>query len=78
MLQVHEEIMQFITSGPSLEQILEYRPSEPMRDRIQYLINSSRSGELTPQERRELDEYTRIEYFMSKLKKRARRRLAVN
>ena len=76
-MQAHQEIVEFITSGPSLEAILDYRSSEAARDRIRYLIESSRSGELTPQERHELDEYTRVEYFMSKLKKRARRRLAV-
>ena len=71
----YDEILEFVTSGPSLEQIIAFRLSDRTRQRIRELIEASRKRALTEQEQHELDEFTRMQYFMDGLKKRAQRRV---
>jgi hypothetical protein len=72
---VYDEILDFLLSNPSSEQIIAMRPSNAMQERMTYLLDTNREGHLTPDERSELDEFMRIEHFVRMLKIRARERL---
>lgn len=66
--QVYRYILDFLISQPSPDQIAAFRPTAEMQERLLTLIAKSHSGELTPTEQKELDEYERIEHLIVMLK----------
>lgn len=75
MQTAYEEILDFITSSPTLRQIVEFTHSEATRERVRFLIAEEESGFLMPSEREELREFQKAVYFIDQLKIRAQRRL---
>lgn len=69
--QVYAYILSFLASGPTPEQLMEFRPTPEMKDRLDVLLDKSRSDTLTELERQELEEYERIEHIVIMLKGRA-------
>lgn len=65
---IYRYILDFIASGPTPQQILDFRPTPAMQDRLRSLVDRARSGDLTPSEQAELDEYERIEHIIVMLK----------
>ena len=65
---INRYIIDFLASKPTPEQILAFRPTPQMQERLRTLLKRSKAGELIPQEQRELDEYERIEHLMILLK----------
>ena len=65
---VYRYILDFIASNPTPQQIAEFRPTPEMQDRLRSLLSRNKSGDLTPGEEAELDEYERIEHIMIMLK----------
>jgi hypothetical protein len=61
---------------PIPEQIIEFQLSETAEERIRYLLDVNRNGNLTAAERAELDELSQIEHFVRMLKIWAHRKLA--
>jgi hypothetical protein len=72
---LQDEIIDFLASGPTPEQILALRPSEAVQQRISALLDRNRSSTLTAEEHRELDEYLRLDHFVTLLKARTRQKL---
>jgi hypothetical protein len=70
-LSVWDEVDEFLTSTPSPEQIIEFRPSEAMQARLQQLVEAKRNGTLTADGRAELDQHLAVENFMRRLKNKA-------
>lgn len=70
------EVLDFLASTPTPEQIIAFAPSPALQERARYLLEQNRSAVLTPEEHAELDEFARMNHFMSMLKIRARRKLA--
>jgi hypothetical protein len=66
--RVYQYILDFLVSNPTSEQILAFRPTAEMQERMQTLLRRSKAGELNPTEQKELDEYERIEHLMVMLK----------
>ncbi|MEC4817657.1 MAG: hypothetical protein SAK29_30950 [Scytonema sp. PMC 1069.18] len=66
--RVYQYILDFLVSNPTSEQILAFRPTAEMQQRIQTLLRRSKDRELSPMEQKELDEYERIEHLMVMLK----------
>ncbi|MDZ7961002.1 MAG: hypothetical protein RMY34_24495 [Aulosira sp. DedQUE10] len=66
--RVYQYILDFLVSKPTPEQILAFRPTAEMQERMQTLLRLSKVGELNPTEQKELDEYERIEHLMIMLK----------
>ncbi|PMB01616.1 hypothetical protein CEN45_12265 [Fischerella thermalis CCMEE 5198] len=66
--RVYQYIVDFLVSNPTSEQILAFRPTAQMQERMQTLLRRSKAGELNPTEQKELDEYERIEHLMVMLK----------
>ena len=69
------EIIDFLTSTPTPEQIIAYKPSERLEQRLRYLLEQNRQDVLTADERDELDEFLRMNHFMNMMKIRARQRV---
>ena len=63
---LYRYILNFIASNPTPQQISDFRPTPEMQERLRTLLN--RSGNLTPSEQAELDEYERIEHLVIMLK----------
>ncbi len=64
----YDEVLEFLTSRPTAEQIITFRPSETTQERIHYLLEANRNGTLTAEELGELDEFEQIEHLMRRLK----------
>lgn len=70
------EILDFLTSTPTPEEILAFKPSDALQARASQLLDKNRLGTLTVEENAELDEFARMNYFMSMLKLSASEKLA--
>jgi hypothetical protein len=65
---IYRYIIDFLASQPTPEQILDFRPTATMQERLKTLLIRSQSGELTAIEQQELDEYEKIEHLVIMLK----------
>ena len=63
-----DEILDFIASSPTPEQIVEFHPSSRLQLRLRDLLDRNRNENLSADERVELDEFSRMNHFMSMLK----------
>ena len=70
-----DDILDFLASTPSPAQIIEYRPPEVLQERLSELLTKNRSSRLSETEQMELDEFLRMNRFMSRLKIKARQKL---
>lgn len=71
-----DEVLDFLLSAPTPEQILALHPSPQAQTRIGYLLYGNRNGTLTDQECAELDSYLQVEYFVRRLKICAQMKIA--
>lgn len=69
---IFDEVTDFLARAPGPEAIIEYRPSDVLATRVQELMERNRSGSLTADEQAEMDEFLRMEHFMTMLKLKAR------
>jgi hypothetical protein len=70
-----DEVLDFLASSPSPEQIIAYQPPETLQQRLSDLLAKNRSRQLSEPEQIELDEFLRVNRFMSRLKIKARQKL---
>lgn len=75
MQHAYDEILDFVTSGPSLEQIVDFTYSVATLERLAYLLDHEALGFLSDDEREELVEFRKCDVFMDQLRIRAQRRL---
>ncbi|MDQ7025160.1 MAG: hypothetical protein Q9P01_08190 [Anaerolineae bacterium] len=66
-----DEVLDFLVSTPTPQQIVKFHASEAAQLRLRYLLEANRNGTLTPEERAELDEAERLNHFIMMLKIRA-------
>jgi len=71
----YEELVQFIASL-SPREVVDFKPSEPARQRVWELIEQQKASPLPADEKAELDHYLEIEHLMRLAKARARQLLA--
>jgi hypothetical protein len=71
-----DEVMDFLLSRPTPEEIISLRPSQAAQERLRYLLEGNAHHTLSDSERAELDSYLQVEHFVRQLKIRARERLA--
>lgn len=74
--ELHDEVIEFLASGPSPEAIVSFRPSEEAQARVAELLERNRKGALPPAEESELDQYEDLDYLMTLVKARARQHLS--
>ena len=69
---VLEEMIDFLVSGATLEQIIAFKVSAGAQERLAELLDKNREEGLSEVENAELDAYEHVDYVMSLLKARAR------
>jgi len=65
-----DSILDLLSTSPSGQEILDYRPPEMLQARLSDLLSRNGEGLLGEEERAELDEFLRMNRFMSRLKAR--------
>ena len=65
---VYRDILTFLASNPTPEQLAAFGPRLEVRQRLQTFLERNQAGSLTPAEDAELDELERIEHVMVMLK----------
>lgn len=68
------EVLDFLASTPAPEEIIAFHASESLQERIRYLLEQNRKGDLTEDEKAPLDNYIELDYFMTMLKIRAKKK----
>ena len=66
--RIYQYILDFIVSKPTPEEIIAFRPTPEMEERLKSLLERSKVGKITAAESKELDEYERIQHLMIMLK----------
>ncbi|MCC6616588.1 MAG: hypothetical protein IT320_24155 [Anaerolineae bacterium] len=72
---VLDEILEFLAEGPSPQAIVAYKPSEILEQRLEYLLERNRQDLITHEEQAELEEFLRMNHFISMLQIRTRKKL---
>ena len=71
-----DEITDFLASSPAPQEIVSFKPSEALERRALELLQRNRENRLTTEERAEMEEFMRMDHFMTLLKAKARLKLA--
>jgi hypothetical protein len=71
-----DEITDFLASAPTAEQIIAYKPSDILDQRLHELLDKNSSEQLTTEERKELDEFLQINHLVTVVTAKARLKLA--
>jgi hypothetical protein len=69
-----DEVLDFLASSPTAEQLVNYQPPAVLQQRLSELLQKNRNVRLTEAEGEELQEFLRMNRFMSRLKLKARLR----
>ena len=75
MYSAYDEILDFVTSAPALEEILAFKHSPTTLERVIYLERAEADGTINEAEKLELREFEKAAYFIEQLKLRAARRI---
>ncbi|MBD2740253.1 hypothetical protein [Coleofasciculus sp. FACHB-1120] len=70
-IKVYDEIIDFIAAGTTPQSVVNFRLSEAAQERLEDLVYKHKAGELTPDEKRELDHFLTLEHIMTLAKARA-------
>ena len=70
-----DEIIKFLASAPSADAIVAYQPPEQLQARMHDLMQKNRQDILSPEEEIELDEFLRMNRFMSRLQAKTKQTL---
>jgi hypothetical protein len=73
---IMEDVADFLASSPTSEQIIAYKAPENLDQRLHYLLDQNSSGEITRDERAELDDFMQMNRFLKLLKLKMRIKLA--
>jgi hypothetical protein len=71
-----DQITDFLISRPTAEQIVEFRASEQLDQRLHELLDKNSGAGLTPDERAEMDRFLQVNHLLIVLKAKARLKLA--
>lgn len=71
-----DEVLDFLLSAPTPQDVIAMRPSSTAQEHLRYLLDSNRNNTLNDAERAELDAYLQLEHFVRRLKIRAQEKLA--
>ena len=67
----YDEIVDLFARGTTPGKILAFRPSQEARERVKYLLVRNKSGDLTEEEKAELERFGELEHLMQRVKARA-------
>lgn len=69
--KVYDEIVDFIAAGTTPQSVIDFKLSAAAQERLDDLVYKHQMGELTPEEKRELDHFLTLEHIMTLAKARA-------
>ncbi len=72
-----DSVLDFLASTPTPEQIIQYQPPEDLQHRLSEFLAQNRTDALSEAAQIELKEFLRMNRFMSRLKLKARQKLAL-
>ncbi|MEO1289606.1 MAG: hypothetical protein AAFV93_17715 [Chloroflexota bacterium] len=70
-INIQDEVMEFLLSSPTPQEIIAFRASDVAQKRLRYLLDANRNDTLTPEEEAELDIASNVNHFMMTLKAKA-------
>ena len=70
--KVYDEIIDFIAGGTTPESVIAFQLSETAKERLQDLIEGTKTEGLSPEERKELETFLVLEHIMRMAKAKAR------
>jgi len=73
---IYLELVDFIASGPTSQEVAEFHPSREAQDRVVELLEREKESKLTSEEATELNEFLELEHILRMAKARARLILA--
>jgi len=77
MTRAYEEIIDFIAAGTTPESLVNFQPSEGVKERVAELIFQEKTGNLSDDEKTELDHYLTLEHLLRLAKARAHQNISV-
>ena len=75
-MRAYEELVEFIAAGTSPRNVVAFRPSNEVKERVAELIQREKTDELPPDEKSELEHYLQLEHLMRLAKARAQQYIA--
>lgn len=69
--KIYDEFVEFIAEGTTPETLTQFQYSEPTKERIEDLIYRSKMGELTAEQKNELDKFLVLEHLITLAKAKA-------
>jgi hypothetical protein len=73
---IQDEVMAFLLSSPTPQQIIDFRASDAAQQRLRYLLDANRNETLSPEEAAELEVASNVNQFMMTLKAKAQLKAA--
>jgi hypothetical protein len=73
---IYFEIIEFIAAGTTPEAVADFRPSPEAQQRLAVLIERKKVGDLSAEERAELNHFMELEHILRMAKARARQILS--
>ena len=73
-LPFYEDVLEFLATGPSTQQLIDFRPSAAAQNRFSTLLDAHRDRALSMAEEEELDHYIRMDRMLSLLKAKSYKR----
>jgi hypothetical protein len=71
MTRAYEEIIDFIAAGTTPQSLIEFQPSDVVKERVADLIFREKNDDLSRDDKTELDQYMLLEYLLRLAKARA-------
>jgi hypothetical protein len=68
---IQDEVLSFLLSSPTPQQIIAFHASSAAQERLRYLLDGQRNGVLSDAERAELEEASQLNHFVTLLKAKA-------
>ena len=75
--RAYEEIINFLAAGVTPQSLIDFQPSETVKDRVASLIFQEKTEGLAAEEKTELDQYLLLEHLLRLAKARAHQHLSL-
>lgn len=72
------EILDFLVNSPTPEDIVAFKPSSELEERLTYLMAKNKQDALNEEEHQELESFLQVNHFVNMLKIRARKKLSAS
>ena len=72
---VFDVITDFLANNPTPQEIIDYRLPDNLQERVHELLEKNGEGLLTPDEQKEMMDFSRIDHMLTMLKAKTRLKL---